>query len=148
MERTIFMDGREVRFRASAAIPRMYRMKFRRDILQDMKTIQTEILKSEAAREEAISGGLPDPGSSLPMNALTLFENVAYLMARHGDPDGVPDSVEAWLDGFGTFSIYTVFPVIEELWEKNIRTLNTPKKKSRRRRGKCPPRSSSSGPRS
>lgn len=129
MERTIRVDGREVRFRASAAIPRMYRLKFRRDILQDMKTIQTTIQESEEARQAAIAACEEDAGSSIPLEALTLFENVAYLMARHADPEHTPDNVEKWLDEFGTFSIYTVFPVIQELWTENLQTLNTSKKK-------------------
>lgn len=127
MERTARVDGKEVRFRASAAIPRMYRMKFRRDILQDMRTIQESIQAAE--KERVAAGGKADAASSLPMEALTLFENVAFLMAKHADPNAVPGTVEEWLDGFGTFSIYTVFPVIQELWEANLQTLNTPKKK-------------------
>ena len=43
MERTVNIDGREVRLRASAAIPRMYRIRFRRDIIQDMSSIQRAI---------------------------------------------------------------------------------------------------------
>lgn len=70
-----------------------------------------------------------DEVSSLPLDALTMFENIAYLMARHADPEAVPDSVDAWLDGFETFSIYQVMPVIQEMWEENLRTLNEPKKK-------------------
>lgn len=136
MERTVLIDGREVRFRASAAIPRLYRMKFRRDILQDMRRIQQEIEKAKAAEEAAKAAGENNPASTLPLEALTLFEDVAYLMARHGDPQGVPDSVDEWLDGFGPFSIYTVFPVIQELWAENLETLNKPKKKSAPRRGK------------
>jgi len=112
MERKIRVDGNEVRLRASAAIPRMYRIKFQRDIIQVMRTIQREVQRAQEAREAA-----GEEASSLPLDALTLFENVAYLMARHADPEGVPESVDAWLDGFGTFSIYTVFPVIQELWE-------------------------------
>lgn len=122
------IDGREVRFRASAAIPRMYRMKFRRDIMHDMRSVQREVQKSEDARKKAIARGKPDPGSTISIEELTLFENVAYLMARHADPAGVPASVEEWLDGFGTFSIYDVFPVIQELWEENLQTLNLAKK--------------------
>lgn len=129
MEKTVSIDGKEVRLRASAAIPRLYRMKFRRDILQDMKVIQTEIMRAEEARKSAGTENGEDPGSTLPLEALTLFENVAYLMAKHGDPSGVPDSVDEWLDGFDTFSVYTVFPVIQELWTANLQTLNTPKKK-------------------
>lgn len=136
MERTVKVDGREVRLRASAAIPRLYRLKFRRDILEDMRTIQREIKKARAAQEAARAAGEEDPGSTSPLEALTLFENVAYLMARHADPDGVPDNVDEWLEEFGTFSIYTVFPAVQELWAENLRTLNEPKKKSRRRRGR------------
>lgn len=148
MERTVMVDGREVRLRASAAIPRLYRLRFRRDVLQDMIMIQREIDKARAAQEADRAAGEEDPGSTLPLEALTLFENVAYLMARHADPEGVPDSVDEWLEGFGTFSVYTVFPAVQELWAENLQTLNSTKKKSRRRRGKCQRRSSSSGRRS
>ena len=57
-----------------------------------------------------------------------MFENVAYLMAKHADPS-VPGTVEEWLDGFDTFSIYAVFPVISQMWEDNIRTMSVPAKK-------------------
>ena len=123
MEKTIMIDGREVRLRASAAIPRLYRIKFRRDILQDMQTIKKAVEKF--TRENAQEGG---QRSSIPLEALELFENVSYLMAKHADP-AVPPTVEEWLDGFETFSIYTVFPAIEELWMANVQQLSTPAKK-------------------
>ena len=123
MEKTIMIDGREVRLRASAAIPRLYRIKFRRDILQDMQTIKKAVEKS--VQENAQEGGQM---SSIPLEALELFENVSYLMAKHADP-AVPPTVEEWLDGFETFSIYTVFPAIEELWIANVQQLSTPAKK-------------------
>ena len=123
MEKTIMIDGRELRLRASAAIPRLYRIKFRRDILQDMQTIKKAVEKS--SRENAQDGGQM---SSIPLEALELFENVSYLMAKHADP-AVPSTVEEWLDGFETFSIYTVFPAIEELWMANVQQLSTPAKK-------------------
>ena len=128
MERTVNIDGREVRLRASAAIPRMYRIRFRRDIIQDMSSIQRAISQ---ARENVtkLNTDENDEVSSLPLDALTMFENIAYLMARHADPEAVPDSVDAWLDGFETFSIYQVMPVIQVMWEVNLRTLNVPKKK-------------------
>lgn len=130
MERTITIDGKEVRFRASAGIPRLYRLKFRRDILVDMRAIAKAVEKErERARENAAEGEADPEESHIPMEALTLFEEVAYIMAKHADKDNVPNTVEEWLDGFGTFSIYQVFPVIEELWEANLKQLNTPQKK-------------------
>ena len=116
MTKMIEIDGREVAFRASAAIPRIYRLKFQRDIYKDL-----------SALEKAV--GKEDEGSSnLDLFSLEMFENIAYVMAKHAD-GSIPDTPEEWLDGFGTFSIYTVFPVIQELWAENLQTLNTPKKK-------------------
>ena len=126
MEKTIMIDGREVRLRASAAIPRIYRIKFRRDIIQDMKTIQKAVEKSR--QENQVDGQDGEELSTVPLEALELFENVSYLMAKHADPT-VPATVEEWLDGFETFSIYTVFPAIEELWMANVQQLSTPAKK-------------------
>ena len=37
--KTIEVDGKEVQFRASAAIPRLYRNKFHRDIYKDLWTL-------------------------------------------------------------------------------------------------------------
>ena len=117
MTKTVEIDGKEISMRASAAIPRMYRIKFRRDIMQDMR----EIDKAMKAAED---------GEAIPAQLLESFENMAYLMAKHADPTQVPqNTVEEWLDTFSTFSIYTVFPQIMELWEINMETLETPKKK-------------------
>jgi len=107
--KNILIDGREVPFRASAAIPRIYRIKFQRDIYKDL-----------ASLEKAI-GENSEEVSDLDMFSLEMFENIAYIMAKHADP-AIPDSPEEWLDEFGTFSIYQVFPKIIELWGLNVKT--------------------------
>ena len=104
----IEIDGKEVAFRASAAIPRIYRMKFQRDIYKDL-----------AALEKAI-GDNSEEVSNLDMFSLEMFENIAYIMAKHADP-AIPDTPEEWLDEFNTFSIYQVLPKIIELWGLNTR---------------------------
>ena len=105
----IEIDGKEVLFRASAAIPRLYRIKFRRDIYKDL-----------AALEKAVDTSTED-GSMLDTFSLELFENIAYMMARHADPN-IPDTPEDWLEDFNTFSIYQVLPQIIELWGLNVET--------------------------
>jgi hypothetical protein len=35
-EKTVLISGKEVRFRSSAAIPQLYRIKFKRDIFKDL----------------------------------------------------------------------------------------------------------------
>jgi hypothetical protein len=108
MVKKIEIDGKEVAFRASAAIPRIYRMKFQRDIYKDL-----------AALEKAI-GDNTEEVSNLDMFSLEMFENIAYIMAKHADPS-IPDTPEEWLDNFNTFSIYQVLPKIIELWGLNVK---------------------------
>ena len=108
MVQNIEIDGKQVAFRASAAIPRIYRMKFQRDIYKDL-----------AALEKAV-GDNTEEVSNLDMFSLEMFENIAYIMAKHADPS-IPDTPEEWLDEFNTFSIYQVLPKIIELWGLNVK---------------------------
>ena len=117
LTKNIEIDGREVLFRASAAIPRIYRIKFGRDIYKDLR----ELSKS-------LEGQNPE-NSSLDSFSLEMFENIAFVMARHADPS-IPDTPEEWLDGFNTFSIYQVLPQIIELWSLNTKTDIVSKKNS------------------
>ena len=39
-EKTVLVSGKEVRFRSSAAIPRLYRIKFKRDIFKDLTKLE------------------------------------------------------------------------------------------------------------
>ena len=117
METEILIDGKLVKFRATAAVPRLYRIKFRRDILQDMVTVKKSLEDKER------------DGTNIPLEALNLFENMAYIMAKHADKDSVPENPSDWLEEFGAFSIYKIFPVRLALWEGNIETMDVAKKK-------------------
>lgn len=105
----IEIDGKEVAFKASAAIPRIYRLKFQRDIYKDLRSL-----------EKAVGEG-DEKNSNLDLFSLEMFENIAYVMAKHADPN-IPDTPEEWLDEFNTFSIYQVLPSIIELWGLNVQT--------------------------
>ena len=101
---------KDVTFRASAAIPRIYRNKFHRDIYKDLHDLQKSIDENDPEN------------SALDSFSLELFEDISYIMAKHADPQGVPDTPDEWLDQFGTFSIYQVLPEIIELWGLNVQT--------------------------
>ena len=103
------IDGKQVPFKASAAIPRIYRIKFNRDIYKDLRSL-----------EKAVGEG-DEEKSNLDLFSLEMFENIAYVMAKHADPN-IPDTPEEWLDEFNTFSIYQVLPSIIELWGLNVQT--------------------------
>ena len=120
----IQIDGKDVVFKASAAIPRIYRLKFHRDIYKDLRDLEKAVDSSSA--EE----------SNLDLFSLEMFENIAYIMAKHADPTAVPDSPEEWLDEFSTFSIYQVLPEIIELWGLNVQSDVESKKNFARVSGK------------
>lgn len=115
MTKKIEIDGKQVPFRASAAIPRIYRMKFHRDIYKDL-----------SALEKSIGSG-DEETSNLDLFSLEMFENIAFIMAKHADP-AIPDTPEEWLDEFNTFSIYQVLPKLIELWGLNVKTAVEAKK--------------------
>ena len=55
------------------------------------------------------------------MFLLEMFENIAYVMAKHANPS-IQDNPEDWLDEFNTFSICQVLPKLIDPWGMNIRT--------------------------
>ncbi len=103
IRKIIKIDGKEVPFRASATIPRLYRAKFQRDIFKDFDRL-----------------GKTDVDGEIVIDDLEIFENVAYIMAKHADANQ-PETAEEWLDQFDTFSIYEVLPQLLELWGQNVR---------------------------
>lgn len=88
----------------------LYRAKFGRDIFKDLS-------KLEKAYKE--KGG--EEGSTMEIEDLEIFENVAYIMAFHADPT-IPKTIDEWLEQFDMFSIYEVLPEILELWGTNLIT--------------------------
>ena len=124
MIKNIVVGNKTVKMKATAGTPRLYRITFKRDIFKDMEQLQ----KSFKGNEQ------------IPIEDLTVFENVAYIMAKQADYDdsgarlhNVPDTADEWLDGFdGIFSIYEALPQILELWGDNIVTMSESKKKINR----------------
>ena len=121
--RKIEIDGKQVAFKASAAIPRIYRLKFQRDIYKDLRSLERSVGEGD------------EENSNLDLFSLEMFENIAFVMAKHADPS-IPDTPEDWLDGFNTFSIYQVLPELIELWGLNVQTDVQAKKKFDQLKGK------------
>ena len=109
IQKTVKVGDKEVTFRSSATIPRLYRMKFRRDIFRDLSKLEKSYKEKD------------DSTGDLEIEDLEIFENVAYIMAFHADPS-IPGTIDEWLDQFDMFSIYEVLPEILELWGSNLFT--------------------------
>lgn len=108
----ITIDGKTIRFKASAAIPRLYRNKFSRDIYADLIEL------------DKVSKNMEDFSSE----SLEIFENIAYIMAYHANKK-ISEDVGEWLEQFSTFSIYKILPELIKLWGVNVKTMSIPKKK-------------------
>jgi len=122
MEKTITIDDKQVKFKATAMTPRMYRQQFQADLFVDIQNLNDAWQKARAN------------GEPLPGNALTMFENIAYTMAKQADPDAVPDTADEWLEEFDMFSIWQILPEIIQLWGINNLSINESKKKAGKRR--------------
>ena len=116
MTRNITIDEKEVTFKASAAVPRIYRLKFGRDIYRDLTALEKNV--GENSKEK----------SGIDIVSLEMFENIAYVMAKHADAS-IPNTTEEWLDEFNTFSIYQILPQLIDLWGLNVQTDAEAKKK-------------------
>ncbi len=112
IKKTIEINGKQIPMEASAATPRLYRIKFGRDVFKDLVKVniaegdESTILESE------------------------FFENVAYIMAKKAD-DSVPDSIEEWLESLSMFDLCdrSVRSQIMELWDLNSKQNEKSKKK-------------------
>ena len=110
LEKVIDINGQQVKFRSSATIPRLYRIKFKRDIFKDLSKL-----------EKAYDKKAKEDDEEFEIDDLEIFENVAYIMAFHADPT-IPKTIDEWLDQFEMFSIYQILPEILELWGSNMLT--------------------------
>jgi hypothetical protein len=123
MKKTLTISGIECHFKSSAAIPRMYRLKFGRDIFVDMQNLKKQIEAQEKLKKETEG----EVESTLPIDSLEMFENIAFLMHKHGDPSQ-PSEIDEWLEQFETFSIYEVLPDILKMWGLENKQMSSPKK--------------------
>ena len=133
MDREVIIDGKQVKFRATARTPRLYRAIIGRDMIQDMNKLMKSYERKQKSEDD------------LDVIDLQIFEDVAYIMARHANPDMEEKTADDWLDTFDMFSIYEVLPHILEQWAVNTRQTSQSKKKEHRETGSLMARYSCSG---
>lgn len=123
MERLVNIDGREMRLRATALLPRQYRYHFGRDLILDLK-------KSFEASGKSLAEIQADPsGAGFDAVDMGVFENLAWLMLRAAGEE-VGGSPEEWLDGVDDpMLFYNLLPVVVDLWIQNTATTAKAKKK-------------------
>ena len=124
MDKIIEIDGKEIKFRATARTPRLYRGLLMRDLIKDMNALAKSYKRVQEARKND-----PEAADSLTIEDLTIFENAAFVMAKQANPDMEEKTADDWLDSFSMFSIWEILPQILDLWKLNNLQTSTPKKK-------------------
>lgn len=132
MEKVVEIDGKPVKLRCTAALPRFYRATFGRDFFGDI----TAISKAAERKKNAEPDDSPkrhkrrnkaDPTA----RTVTFIENLAFLMARSGDPEHVPPDITQWLDSLDDpNAVLNVADQVIDLYQLNSWTTSAPKKKS------------------
>ncbi|MBG9614161.1 hypothetical protein [Bacillus cereus] len=110
MEKTITIDGKKVRLKATAATVKRYKAQFRRNLFADLMGLG------------AISAVTSPDGSQQPLDMsnvdlsnvdFELIYDLTWLYAKTADPN-IPDPM-TWLDEFEEFLIEEIMPEVMEL---------------------------------
>jgi hypothetical protein len=118
MEKTIVIDGKEVKFRSTGATPIRFKAQFRKDYFAEvMKLNLLEKLDKKQKQGEDLT--LKDYESI----DFDIFYNIAWVLAKTADKD-IPDPI-SWLDSFDEFPMLEIIP---ELQDMVISTLQSKKK--------------------
>lgn len=118
MEKTLIIDGREVRFKSTGAITKRYKMQFQRDFFSDLSSMGLELIGVDFDNMKEA-----DALAIMRKIDFDLFLDLAWVYAKTADPT-IPDPL-TWLDGFETFPIIEILPELQELLAL---TINTKKK--------------------
>jgi hypothetical protein len=110
MEKTITIDGKQVRLKGTAATLKRYKAQFRRNLFADMMELGAiNALTSQDGSQQPIDMSNFD----LSKVDYEIIYDLTWLYAKTADPN-IPDPI-AWLDGFDEFPIEEIMPEIMEL---------------------------------
>lgn len=111
MERKFEVEGQTIGVKCSAGTVRTYRNLFARDLIQDMVSLEKELVETK----------------TLSAASAEIAENVVYLMAKEYD-DTIP-AMNEWLSSFSPYFVFNVVAQVIYMWRENLQTINSSKKK-------------------
>ncbi|EOW9529897.1 hypothetical protein ACO11K_003661 [Bacillus cytotoxicus] len=103
MEKTITVDGKQIRLKCTGATPMRFNAQFGKDYF-------AEVLKVAVIGKE----GFASMDLSLLANLETeSLYNIIYIFAKTANPD-IPDKL-SWLDSFDEFPVFDIFIEIQDM---------------------------------
>ena len=112
METTITIDGRDVRFKSTAATPLRYKAQFQSDFFADL-------MKMHALSKLSLDTNEMDY-EALKHIDFEVFYNIIWAMAKTADKS-IPEPL-TWLDDFDEFPLFDIIPELQDLIMKNLQT--------------------------
>jgi hypothetical protein len=111
MEKILTIDGRQVRFKSTAALPLRYKAQFGRELLADASAV----LKCWHPGQEESEPGKGDskPGYFSADLDISLVYNVIWALAKTADPSIKPPM--EWFDDFDALPIFDWFADLSDL---------------------------------
>ncbi|MFE4762260.1 hypothetical protein [Bacillus mycoides] len=110
MEKTITIDGKQVKLKSTAATVKRYKAQFRRDLFADMMGLGAiNALTTPDGSEQPIDMSNVD----ISKVDFELIYDLTWLFAKTAD-SSIPDPM-TWLDEFEEFPIEEIMPEIMEL---------------------------------
>lgn len=101
MEKTLTIDGRQVRFKSTGAFLLRYKAQFGRDAFADVMRLA-----------DAIDENTGELTNIDALDLETLF-NLVWTLAKTADPT-LPDPM-TWLDTFAEFPIFEILPEVQDM---------------------------------
>jgi len=110
MEKTIEIDGKQVKFKSTAATPLRFKAQFGKDYFAEIIKLN-KLGKFKEGKDN----------SKLLENAdFEVFYNVIWVLAKTADRT-IPEPL-TWLDGFDEFPLFEIIPEIQDLILSSIQT--------------------------
>ncbi|PFW87248.1 hypothetical protein COL32_27580 [Bacillus pseudomycoides] len=115
MEKTITIDGKQVRLRSTAATVKRYKAQFRRDLFADMMGLGAI---STVTSQDGSQSTIDLSNVNLSRVDFEVIYDLVWLYAKTANPD-IPDPI-TWLDGFDEFPIYDIMPEIDDMIQSTM----------------------------
>ena len=106
MEKTLKIDGKDVRFKVTGAVPMRYGQQFGTDFFKDVLKMAPLVEKKKATAKD------------ISLIDFEVFYNIAWTFAKTADKT-IPDPIE-WLDLFSEFPMMDIIPELQELLIKAL----------------------------
>ncbi|MCI0766062.1 hypothetical protein [Bacillus sp. TL12] len=115
MEKTIVIDGKQVRLKSTAATVKRYKAQFRRDLFADMMKLG---VIGNISSQDGTQNPVDISNFDFSKVDFEVIYDLVWLYAKTANPS-IPDPI-TWLDGFDEFPIYDIMPEIDDMIESTM----------------------------